>query len=121
MTVKTLEKSSVEQPLQIGISRQFSRFPAGRYADDGPFSGQAFREKLLIPAMKSGKQVIIDLDGTAGFGSSFLEEAFGGLIRAGWSSEEVLGRMKFTCGDPSVIEEITDYIKSATPEDGKRE
>jgi len=104
-----------DKPTVIVISRQFSRFPAGRFQDDGPFSGQAFRDRFLIPALKAAKPFIVDLDGTAGFGSSFLEEAFGGLVRAGYAPNDILVRMKLQSSDESLIEEITDYITTAQP------
>lgn len=98
---------------KIDIATQFSRFPAGRYLADGPFSGQAFRDTLLVPALRSGKRVRVILDGTAGFGSSFLEETFGGLVRAGWKIEELLQKLDFVSSDPSLLEEIESYIKNA--------
>ncbi|MBH1510730.1 STAS-like domain-containing protein [Stenotrophomonas maltophilia] len=65
----------------IDISRDFSKVPAGRFITDGDFSGEIFRDKLLVPALHEYDKVQIILDNTAGYGSSFLEEAFGGLIR----------------------------------------
>jgi hypothetical protein len=59
--------------------------PGGRFVKDGPFSGEWFREELLRPALEAALRgryaVTVELDGTAGYGSSFLEEAFGGLVR----------------------------------------
>ena len=34
-----------------------------------------------MPALRSYDRVVVGIDNTEGFGSSFLEEAFGGLIR----------------------------------------
>lgn len=66
-------------------SSRSPRYPAGRFRDDGQFSGQAFREDHLTPlwrsALVSGELVAVHLDGTLGYGSSFLEEAFGGRRR----------------------------------------
>ena len=104
---------SSEKRTVIAVSRQFSRFPAGRFTEDGPFSGQAFRERFLIPALKAGKPFTVELDGTAGFGSSFLEEAFGGLVRSGWKAPEILSHMDLKCSDQSLVEEITEYINNA--------
>lgn len=95
----------------INVEHDFSRYPAGRYVDDGPYSGAEFREKFLIPALseETGK-VLIELDGARGYGSSFLEEAFGGLVRAGFSADEVLRRLELKSIDGSLIEEIKGYI-----------
>jgi len=67
--------------ITIDIGRDFSSVPAGRHPEDGDFSGQEFREKVLVPALEGHDLVVVVLDNTEGFGSSFLEEAFGGLIR----------------------------------------
>jgi STAS-like domain of unknown function (DUF4325) len=73
------------ETIKIKISKDFSPTPGPRYIKEGPFSGEDFREKILYPTIKKvinekGK-LIVDLDGTAGYGTSFLEESFGGLIR----------------------------------------
>lgn len=65
----------------INVARDFSRTPGGRYYTDGPSSGQKFREEFLIPAFNEYDQVLIEMDGTRGYPSSFLDEAFGGLVR----------------------------------------
>lgn len=98
-------------PSTIDIGKDFSRFPAGRVRSDGPFSGQRFREDLLVPALQTGGEITILLDGALGFGSSFLEEAFAGLVRAeGFSPDDLLGRLKFQARDSSLIDEIREYI-----------
>jgi hypothetical protein len=66
----------------ISIARDFSATPGGRFNRDGPHSGEAFRSRFLEPIVDSGEVVVIDLDDVAGLPSSFLEEAFGGLVRA---------------------------------------
>lgn len=99
---------------RIEIGRQFSRYPAGRYVADGPFSGEAFRERLLVPALRSGARVIVEMDGTVGYGSSFLEEAFGGLVRQGFQASELLQRIELRCdSDPSIVGEVEEYIRTA--------
>lgn len=69
----------------LSIAKDFSEFPAGRIPDDGPNSGQRFRDDYLAPALKDAIKnsdiVEVNLDGTMGYGSSFLDEAFGGLVR----------------------------------------
>ncbi|WP_337519562.1 STAS-like domain-containing protein, partial [Desulfovibrio sp.] len=61
----------------INIANDFSVFPGGRYRSDGEFSGEEFRDNILIPALQKYQQVIVELDGTRGYGSSFLLEVFG--------------------------------------------
>lgn len=69
----------------IQIASEYSAVPAGRYREDGPFSAQVFRDDLLIPRLRNailGDEILtVKLDGLLGVSSSFLEEAFGGLIR----------------------------------------
>lgn len=67
------------------ISTEFSKTPGPRSICEGEFSGELFRIEHLVPefakAISEDYILVIDLDGTAGYGTSFLEEAFGGLIR----------------------------------------
>ena len=65
----------------ISVSRDFSPYPAGRYRKDGPFSGEAFREDVLVPTLQKAGSVVVNIDGVAGLPSSFWEEVFGGLVR----------------------------------------
>lgn len=98
----------------INIAREFSVYPGGRVPADGLYSGQEFRDNFLIPAMNANESVNIELDGTRGYGSSFLEEAFGGLVRVcGFLPEQILGKFIFVSKKPSLVEEIRDYIISA--------
>lgn len=77
----------------INIAREFTRYPGPRYQQDGPYSGEVFRDTVLVAALNdaiaSGGTVTVILDGVAGYGSSFLEESFGGLLRAGFSAEDI--------------------------------
>ena len=65
----------------IVIARDFSKFPAGRFREDSDASATAFRDDLLVAALNNGDDVEVVFDGVAGFAASFLEEAFGGLVR----------------------------------------
>ncbi len=95
----------------INIRNEFSRYPAGRYLSDGPYNGERFREDFLIPALKDKtSQICIVLDGVRGYNSSFLDEAFGGLVRRGYSADELLKRLQFESRDESLIVEIKRYI-----------
>ena len=80
--------------MTYNIAEKFSATPGGRFRKHGPYSGEEFREdvlcKLLESAIASDDTLAIVLDGTAGYGSSFLEEAFGGLIRLGLFDRDVV-------------------------------
>jgi len=98
---------------RINIAKDFSRYPAGRYSEDGPFCGEDFRKKFLEESIKNNEEIIIELDGTRGYGSSFLEEAFGGLVRKGFAPEVITRLITFETSDNSLIEEIREYIEEA--------
>ncbi len=97
--------------LIINVARDFSKFPAGRFNEDGDFSGQRFREQLLSRDLSKAKTVIVELDGTAGYGSSFLEEAFGGMVRVQkFKPAELHERLVLKSVDTSLTAEIWEYI-----------
>ena len=101
---------------KIKISEVFSETLGGRYITDGPNSGEEFRKNHLMPkieSIKEGKTLLIDFDGTYGYPTSFLEEAFGGLARI-LGKETLLNKLKFKSDEePSLIEEVIGYIKNA--------
>lgn len=92
----------------------FTEFPGPRHENIGAFSGERFRDEILLEAIKKHgiNNIEINLDGTAGYGSSFLEETFGGLVRAGipWESAYSLCERLISEDDPSLIEEIKAYV-----------
>jgi hypothetical protein len=106
-----------EDRVIINIAKQFSLTPGPRFIKQGSFSGEAFRRKLLVPALSSGAIVCVILDGTAGIGSSFIDEAFGGLVRSeGFDRSDVLGRITIeSAEDPMLIEDAVAAINDAQP------
>lgn len=100
----------------INIATEFSRYPAGRVPADGPFSGERFREEWLVPILTEHEKAIIEMDGTRGYGSSFLEEAFGGLVRRGYKHDQIRSSFELHSSDPSLIEEVEEYIKHGADE-----
>lgn len=73
----------------IHVAKEFSKTPGGRYREDGPHSGEEFREDVLIPMLKVHDKLDIFLDGARGYPSSFLDEAFAGLVRKlNWTYDE---------------------------------
>ena len=102
---------------KITIAKEFSDTPGPRSKNEGDCSGEEFLEKLLLPAYKQAVSedgtLLIDLDGTEGYATSFLESAFGGLART-FVPEEVLSRITFKSDDePYLVEEIKRYVLEA--------
>lgn len=97
----------------ISVAADFSPSPAGRYKGDGPFPGEVFRDKLLVPAVNNNDVVTVDLDGTDGYGSSFLEEAFGGLVRKGFSETVLQQKLKLKSSRKSYEVRVWNYIHGA--------
>jgi hypothetical protein len=98
--------------IEVDMARDFTRYPAGRLSADGEFTGERFRTEFLVPPLRAGKKIRLLLDGAMGYGSSFLEEAFGGLTRVeGFTSEEILQRIEFVTDDPSLFSEIKEYLR----------
>ncbi|WP_299065540.1 STAS-like domain-containing protein [uncultured Polaribacter sp.] len=100
--------------LEINIALDFSETPGARYKTDGDFSGEDFFEKILEPKflkIKDTKNVLfVNLDNTAGYATSFLDEAFGGLARK-YGKELVLQKINFvSIEEPYLIEEIKSYM-----------
>lgn len=107
--------------MKIEIAKDFSTTPGGRFKGMGPDSGEAFRERL-IKLLRSHPHEIIEiyLDGTETYGSSFLDEAFGGLVRAKiFPPQEILHRVKIVAKDPLFqiyAREALDYMREAVNE-----
>ena len=99
------------------IAKDFTPAPGARNVDEGAYSGEEFLTKLLKPhferALQEGFTILIDLDNTEGYATSFLEEAFGGLARI-YGSQKVLENLEFKSEDePLLIDEIKMYIQEA--------
>lgn len=99
----------------FSIARDFSPNPGPRKVRQGPNSGEALRPKLKQVLELNSGSIKILLDGTKGIGSSFLDEAFGGLIRyEGKTKDELKRRFEFVSAiDPSYIVTIYDSFERA--------
>lgn len=100
--------------ITVSVARDFTRYPSGRYTSNGTTSGQGFRERFLEAPLQRGESVTVDLDGTVGYGSSFLEEAFGGLVRVlKLPVGKLMTLLTIKTTDQSLVEEINEYISEA--------
>ena len=99
----------------IRLVEDFNPNPFGRYREDGERSAQVFREKHLMPAVLEYDRVVVDLSGYNYYGSSFLEETFGGLVRAGISKQELERKLDIKHDQlPSIVFAARDYINRAS-------
>ncbi|GAB1348305.1 hypothetical protein MASR1M107_05170 [Ignavibacteriales bacterium] len=99
------------------IAKEFSESPGPRYIREGIYSGELFRTTIFSPlvkkCMKGGVKILVDLDGTYGYGTSFLEETFGGLIRNDkFRLDELNSLFEFKSEEePYLIDEIKQYME----------
>lgn len=98
----------------INIAKDYTRMPGGRSICEGPFSGEDFRKKILEPkyleAKKNGDELTVILDGGFGYATSFLEEAFGGLVRD-LADPDILKIRIISDEEPAWLGKIKSYIK----------
>ena len=108
---------------KIDLAEGFSRYPFGRYQGDGEHSAEKFRDDILTPALRNHLHVTVDLGGTNYYGSPFLEETFGGLLRHGFSKAELDEKLTVLHDKlPSVKDEVAAYIKAQSKRNtGKKE
>lgn len=111
--------------MMIDIAKSYSPYPSGRFSSDGSHNGEKFRDSVLVPALNDALRggdgpLIVNIDGVRTFGSSFLEEAFGGLIRKGlFTREQVRTGLKIVCTKPHLFifrDAIDKYIATAQPD-----
>ncbi len=106
----------------INIGQEFSLDPAGRYRTDGGGSGEEFREdvlKGLVLSLKPNEKLTVILDdGVEAYGSSFLVEAFAGLVKYGLiGSKELQEKLVIQYEDPDFEyykDKIFQYISEAS-------
>ena len=105
--------------MKITIAKDFSDVPIGRYREDGDATGEEFREEWLRPNLEQaseGDPLIVDLNGAEGYPSSFLEEAFGGLVRKGYFTAQKLKKiLKIEAANGYILyhDIIWEYIPDA--------
>lgn len=110
----------------IKVSQRFP-YPGPRFIKLGPQSGEAFKlylHKILVETYGEkfnnnlNTEVTINLDETIGYGSSFLEEGFGGLIRMGVPFEIVKNIKIISNEEPELVDEIKEYIDDERQKSG---
>ena len=89
----------------ISIADNFSAYPA-----DGEYNATAFRKEWLLPALTDDARVEVTFDDVVGLAASFLDEAFGGLVRnEGMTKEFLDSHLRLTTTEP----ELEAYVSLA--------
>ena len=101
--------------IEINIAKDYTKTPGGRYIIEGEFSGEHFRTTILKPtferAIAEGNTIVVILDGGYGYPPSFLEEAFGGLVRE--TKDSRVAQIEIVSDEePGQIDKIKGYINS---------
>lgn len=102
---------------KIKIATDFSKTPGARHKEEGAYPGDEFRDNILIPkykeAVSNNRKLEIDLDGCYGYATSFLEESFGGMVRA-LKTRGTLNNIEIISTEDSSLKKlIYDYVKEA--------
>ncbi|HAV1850524.1 STAS-like domain-containing protein [Enterobacter asburiae] len=86
-------------PNYIDVAKDFSDDPFGRYPDDGDYNATRFRQEFLVPKLRNLAQnqiLTVDFTGVSfGLGSSFIEEAFGQLVREGFDKDFLFAKIVY--------------------------
>lgn len=94
----------------FSIAREFSNMPAGVTLEDGDYSGERLRGILEKRLFRS--PLVVDMDGTRGYGSSFLQAAFTAL---GAAQAIPPDHINIRCQeDRSIVMEVEGYIRQST-------
>lgn len=107
------------ESIEVKIARDYSPTPGPRYIKEGDNSGELFRQQILFPAFKKAleekRKIKVDLDGTAGYGTSFLEESFGGLIRVeNMDNKTIINNLEIISNEEEFLkDDIEFYLKDA--------
>ena len=102
--------------IRIDIGKDFSLVTGGRRRDSGAHSAEAFRDDLLVPALRQGGQVIVSINGPS-YSMAWLNEVFGTLQDLGFSSNDLSARLVIEAnGDYRyTAEAIRGYIARSVP------
>ena len=101
--------------ITISLADDFTPAPLGRN------KGREFRDSILLPKIREAEQsnetVVVSMDGAEGFGSSFAEEAFAGLVAEGhYTAKRLRELLKVESNDDglkSYIDLLWEYVEDA--------
>jgi hypothetical protein len=101
----------------ITLSRDFTRFPFGRYRRDHQHSGEEFREDVLAPKLKAAVDagsvltVLLDVQGSA----AFFDEAFSKLKLHGFDHKTCERHLRIVSNRPHYAVLARRYLSGELP------
>ncbi len=107
-----------KQTIVLKIAQEFTPHIGARYRSDGDFSGDQFYEDILKPKLDEvwrdpKKKIILDLDGTFGYASSFLSQIFVRIMQDFHEKNKVLKKLIIKSDEePLLIEAIKDELET---------
>ena len=105
-----MENQNMTEKIII-VGKDFTETPIGRFAKESKFSGETFRQEHLVPALRLFDRVVVDLAGAEGYGSSFLEESFGGVVRTSdFTNDELRRKLSIISSEP-LLQPYADRAK----------
>lgn len=101
--------------INLKFIEDFCEYPGGRSRKVSDHSAEEFYEDVLQPKFKQAvsedSKLSVDLDGSAGYAASFLDEAFGRLGLE-FGVEECKNRLEIvSTEEPYLVEEIFQSIE----------
>ena len=94
----------------LNVAKDYNKILGGRWIKLGAFSGEDFYNNMLRPkylkAISEQSKLIIELDGTTGYPSSFLDQSFGELARQ-YGKDNVKSTIEFRS---EIFAWVADYI-----------
>lgn len=114
----TSNKLRNKKMMIFNIAKEFSKTPGVRYKFQCEYSGEEFRDDYLIPMLVhcicKDKKLVLLMDGVYGYPPTFLDEAFGGLIRRGFSLNDVNKTIELICIEcHRYVDSINSYMEEA--------
>jgi len=107
--------------IYYNMASEFSVDLGPRKIEHGNFSGERFRDYILIPLIEKDSTITLDFNDVLTAPSSFLEETFGGLIRKGFKLSDINKRVEIISEeDPWINEMIIKYLKEADEKINKK-
>lgn len=104
--------------MTIRMTVDFSKLPGEIDELHGTNTGEKFRNNYLIPVydycLVRDENLNINFCNSHGYAASFLEEAFGGMVRNGYDGKQMLRKMNFKTEEEPLLEDsIVEYIIEA--------